>query len=148
MRSAPPGVTKPEAGRDRDEAGDRAAGGPDDADLALVEVARADPGEGRRGRRRVRDDEGAGREAVRPSSADPALKPNQPNHRRPAPRTVIGTSCGSIRSPLTTRRPMRIATIRADRPDEAWTTVPPAKSSAPSLNSQPSVAQTQWAIGE
>ena len=40
--------------------------------------------------------------AARPSAAraEPALKPNQPNHRRPAPRTVIGMSCGSIRSPL------------------------------------------------
>ena len=57
-------------------------------------------------------------------------------------------SCGSIRSPLTTRRPMSRATISAETPDEVWTTVPPAKSSAPSLNSQPSVAQTQWAIGE
>ena len=88
--------------------------------------------------------------AARPlaATAEPALKPNQPNHRRPAPRTVIGMSWGSIRSPLTTRRPIRSATIRADTPDEAWTTVPPAKSSAPSLNSQPSVAQTQCAIGE
>src|SRR4029079_13892014 len=88
--------------------------------------------------------------AARPFAAtpDPALKPNQPNQSRTAPRTVIGTSCGSIRSPLTTRRPMRTATIRADRPDDAWTTVPPAKSRAPSLNSQPSVAQTQWAMGE
>ena len=88
--------------------------------------------------------------AARPPavSAEPALKPNQPNHRRPAPRTVIGTSCGSIRSPLTTRRPMSSATISAETPELMWTTVPPAKSSAPSLNSQPSVAQTQWAIGE
>jgi hypothetical protein len=88
--------------------------------------------------------------AARPfaESAEPALKPNQPNQRRPAPRTVIGMSCGSIRSPLTTRRPMTRATMRADTPDEAWTTVPPAKSSAPRPNSQPSVAQTQWAIGE
>src|SRR6478609_5267019 len=88
--------------------------------------------------------------AARPPavSAEPALKPNQPNHRRPAPRTVIGMSCGSIRSPLMTRRPISRATIRADRPDDAWTTVPPAKSSAPSLYSQPSDAQTQWAIGE
>ena len=53
--------------------------------------------------------------AARPfaATADPALKPNQPNHRRPAPRTVIGTSCGSMRSPLTTRRPISRATIRA-----------------------------------
>src|SRR6478672_8624428 len=88
--------------------------------------------------------------AARPPavSADPALKPNHPNHSNPAPSTVIGTSCGSILSPLTTRRPIRMATISAEMPDDAWTTVPPAKSSAPSLYSQPSDAQTQWAIGE
>src|SRR3954447_13718529 len=80
--------------------------------------------------------------------ADPALKPNQPNHRRPAPSTVIGTSCGSIGSPLTARRPMRRATMRAETPELMWTTVPPAKSSAPSLYSQPSTDQTQWANGE
>ena len=32
-------------------------------------------------------------EALAPS-ADPALKPNQPNHRRPAPSSVNGTLCG------------------------------------------------------
>src|SRR3954451_23893547 len=59
--------------------------------------------------------------AARPPavSADPALKPNQPNHRRPAPRTVIGTSCGSRPSPFTTRRPMSRATISAESPDDA-----------------------------
>ena len=83
--------------------------------------------------------------AARPpaDSADPALKPNQPNHSRPAPSTVIGMSCGSMRSPLTTRRPISRATMRAETPEDACTTVPPAKSSAPSLNSQPSEAQTQ-----
>ena len=88
--------------------------------------------------------------AARPLAAtdEPALKPNQPNHRRPAPRTVIGMSWGSRPSPLTTRRPMSRATISAEMPDEAWTTVPPAKSSAPSLNSQPSTDHTQWATGE
>ena len=30
------------------------------------------------------------------ASAEPALKPNQPNHSSPAPRTVIGTSCGAV----------------------------------------------------
>src|SRR5918911_700607 len=30
------------------------------------------------------------------SSALPALKPNQPNHSRPAPMTVIGRLCGCI----------------------------------------------------
>src|SRR4051794_1165431 len=88
--------------------------------------------------------------AARPPavSAEPALKPNQPNHSNPAPRTVMGTSCGSILSPLTTRRPIRMATISAEIPEDAWTTVPPAKSRAPSLYSQPSVAHTQCAIGE
>ena len=88
--------------------------------------------------------------AARPfaASAEPALKPNQPNHSRPAPRTVIGMSWGSRPSPFTTRLPMRSATTRAETPDEMWTTVPPAKSRAPSLNSQPSADQTQWAIGE
>src|SRR3954447_10214615 len=88
--------------------------------------------------------------AARPlaESDEPALNPNHPNHRRPAPRTVIGMSCGSRPSPLITRLPMRRATIRAEMPELAWTTVPPAKSSAPSWYSQPSVAQTQCAIGE
>ena len=88
--------------------------------------------------------------AARPPAdrAEPALKPNQPNQRRPAPRTVMGTSCGSMLSLLMARRPMRIATIRAETPELMWTTVPPAKSSAPILKSQPSLDQTQWAIGE
>src|ERR671919_260595 len=48
-------------------------------------------------------------DAARPlaPSADPALKPNQPNHSSPAPRTVIGTSCGSVAgSTRPDRRPM------------------------------------------
>ena len=60
----------------------------------------------------------------------------------------MGTSWGSIFSPFARREPMRSATTRAETPDEICTTVPPAKSSAPSLNSQPSAAQTQWASGE
>src|SRR5512143_234149 len=88
--------------------------------------------------------------AARPPAdrADPALKPNQPNHSNPAPRTVIGTSCGVVASPLVVRRPISKATISAETPELMWTTVPPAKSSAPSLYSQPSVDHTQWAIGE
>src|SRR5690348_12669763 len=30
------------------------------------------------------------------ASAEPALNPNQPNQRRPAPRRTIGTLCGTI----------------------------------------------------
>ena len=46
--------------------------------------------------------------AARPPAvtAEPALKPNQPNHRSPAPRTVIGTSCGSRARPLRWRLPI------------------------------------------
>src|SRR5438876_12089982 len=39
------------------------------------------------------------------------------------------------------------AQTSADMPDEMWTTVPPAKSSAPSFLSQPPSPQTQWASG-
>jgi hypothetical protein len=44
---------------------------------------------------------------------------------------------------LATRRPINSATTSADTPELMWTTVPPAKSSAPSLNSQPSADHTQ-----
>src|SRR5258706_13038037 len=45
--------------------------------------------------------------AARPPAvrAEPALKPKQPNHRRPAPRTVSGMSWRSSRAPVVTRRP-------------------------------------------
>src|SRR5438093_8627113 len=72
------------------------------------------------------------------ASAEPALKPNQPNQSSAAPRTVIVASCGSIgSSSRPTRLPMIIAATRAENPDEMCTTVPPAKSSAPRLCSQP-----------
>src|SRR5438445_4955534 len=77
----------------------------------------------------------------------PALKPNQPNQRRLAPRTVMVASCGSIGSrPKPTRRPRTSAATRAETPLVMCTTVPPAKSSAPSLPSQPP-PQTQCATG-
>jgi hypothetical protein len=43
--------------------------------------------------------------------------------------------------------PITIAHTRAETPDEMCTTVPPAKSSAPSFLSQPPSPQTQWASG-
>src|SRR5438128_6691311 len=89
-------------------------------------------------------------ETARPlaASAEPELKPNQPNQSKAAPRTVIVASCGSIGSSSSpTRLPITIAATRAEKPDEMWTTVPPAKSSAPSVLSQPPVPQTQWASG-
>ena len=81
-------------------------------------------------------------------SALPALKPNHPNHRRAAPSTVMVLSCGSnFACPKPRRRPSTSAATSADTPELMWTTVPPAKSSAPRLCSQPPVPQTQWAIG-
>src|SRR5262245_14820228 len=87
--------------------------------------------------------------AARPLAvtAEPALNPNQPNHSSPAPSTVIGTSCGSGACPLIRRRPIISATTSAETPELMWTTVPPAKSSAPSLYSHPSTDQTQCASG-
>src|SRR5437660_1873622 len=77
----------------------------------------------------------------------PALKPNQPNHRSDAPRTVIVASWGSSASrPYPTRRPRTSAATRADTPLVMCTTVPPAKSSAPSCPSQPP-PHTQCATG-
>src|SRR5579883_1230529 len=80
--------------------------------------------------------------------ADPALKPNHPNHRIPAPRTVKGTLCGGIGS-LGQPRLRPRAAARAAPPMAAlmWTTVPPAKSSAPLLASHPVGEKTQWATG-
>jgi len=43
--------------------------------------------------------------------------------------------------------PIISAQTSADTPDEMWTTVPPAKSSAPIFLSQPPSPHTQWASG-
>src|ERR1700710_766416 len=72
------------------------------------------------------------------ASALPALNPNQPNHSRAQPSTTIGMSCGSTSSPVwcVMRLPSTQAATSAETPEEMCTTVPPAKSSAPSLPSQ------------
>ena len=81
------------------------------------------------------------------ASALPALKPNQPNQSRPAPSSMNGTLCGISADDLKSlRRPTTIAATSAATPALTCTTVPPAKSSAPILASQPP-PQTQWAIG-
>jgi hypothetical protein len=64
-------------------------------------------------------------------SAEPALKPNQPNHSRPAPSITRVRLCGRIGSrfhPL--RRPSTIASARPATPALMCTAVPPAKSIA------------------
>ena len=71
-------------------------------------------------------------------NADPALKPNQPNQSRPAPRTTMGMLWGSMESePKPMRRPKITAAARAATPVLMCTTLPPAKSSAPIASIQP-----------
>src|SRR5438067_3266397 len=75
-------------------------------------------------------------------SAEPALKPYQPNHSRLAPSNTNGTLCGrpmSFGQPL--RLPSTIASARPAAPALMCTAVPPAKSNALSLLAiQPPVA--------
>src|SRR5438034_268949 len=70
----------------------------------------------------------------------PALKPNQPNQRSPAPNRVNGILLASVASPFLkpSRFPTTMAAASATKPELTWTTVPPATSRAPSLCSQPS----------
>ena len=89
--------------------------------------------------------------AARPfaPSADPALKPNQPNQRMPVPMSVSGSECGGIACFGQPRRlPNTSTTASAAMPALMWTTVPPAKSRAPRRNSQPLGENTQCATGE
>src|SRR4051812_2622506 len=55
----------------------------------------------------------------------PALNPNQPNQRRPAPRTTKGTLCAGMGSwPWPLRLPTTRAAASAAMPALTWTTVP------------------------
>ena len=82
------------------------------------------------------------------ASADPALKPNQPNHSSPAPKSAKGTLCGTVGMRLKSRRgPNTLASTSAVTPALICTTVPPAKSSAPRVRSHPPSPHTQCASG-
>ena len=97
--------------------------------------------------------------------AEPALNPNQPNQRMPAPIMTRVRLCGRIGSlGHPTRLRSRIARARPAIPALMWMAVPPAKSYAPApprkrpsalLAIQPPVsaakplkAKTQWAAGK
>src|SRR4030095_10881948 len=81
------------------------------------------------------------------ATALPELNPNQPNQSIPAPSSVNGTLCGNIDDEgYSWRLPNTIAPPSAATPAFTCTTVPPAKSSAPILASQPP-PHTQCAIG-
>ena len=83
------------------------------------------------------------------SSALPALNPNQPTHSSPVPTIVSVSECGIIASLGQPRRlPTSQASTSPDTPALICTTVPPAKSSAPSSNSKPPSAQTMCAMGK
>src|SRR5574341_115791 len=78
------------------------------------------------------------------ATALPALNPNHPNHRSEAPNTVNGRLCGvNASDPYPRRRPMAMAAANAATPELICTTVPPAKSNAPMLRTQPPTAHTQ-----
>ncbi len=82
-------------------------------------------------------------------SQDPALNPNQPNQRSPAPSITRGRLCGRIGSFLKpTRLPMTRITPRAAAPALMCTAVPPAKSMTPISKAQPPVPHTQCATGK
>src|SRR5256885_16662390 len=58
--------------------------------------------------------------AARPlaARAEPALNPNHPNHKRPAPSSTSGTLCGTMAAPLKPRPGPGIgAASRADTPE-------------------------------
>src|SRR3954451_13766939 len=90
-------------------------------------------------------------------SAEPALKPNQPNHSSPAPIITSGRLCGRIGSRFQpTRLPSTSASASPAAPALMCTAVPPAKSIAssllaiqpPALDCAPSNANTQCATGK
>jgi hypothetical protein len=61
------------------------------------------------------------------ANADPALKPNQPNHSSPTPRSTNGRLCGRMASALKPMRgPSTSAKASAEEPETISTTSPPA----------------------
>src|SRR5260370_33009713 len=90
-------------------------------------------------------------------SAEPALKPYQPNHSSPAPSITNGRLCGRIAVPgQPLRLPRTMHNARPAAPELMCTAVPPAKSIALSLLAiqppcspvKPSKANTQCATGK
>ena len=97
-------------------------------------------------------------EALLPAaSAEPPLKPNQPNHRMPAPSATSGRLLGRACRGQPVRLPTTRMRASAPMPALMCTAVPPAKSTAASwlaiqppvtLPSAESNANTQWATGK
>src|SRR3989344_1869478 len=80
--------------------------------------------------------------------AEPALKPNHPNHNSTAPRITKGMLLAfSPRLDCFNLLPTKSAAASAEKPALMCTTVPPAKSKAPSVWSHPFGDHTQCAMG-
>ena len=77
--------------------------------------------------------------------AEPALKPNHPNHKRPVPKITNGMLAGA--SSRCRRFPRNSAPARAAHPADMCTTVPPAKSSTPHWRNKPSGCHVMWHNG-
>src|SRR6266567_5718385 len=62
------------------------------------------------------------------ATALPALNPYHPTHNMPVPTMQSTMLCGGIASlPNPSRLPRIKQRIKADHPEDIWTTVPPAK---------------------
>ena len=95
------------------------------------------------------------------SRLEPALNPNQPTQSKEAPIIVMVRLCGGVASlPWPIRFPIMRQPTSPAIPALMWTTVPPAKSSAPqphirplssgalTRKSGPAQYHTMWAIGK
>ena len=83
------------------------------------------------------------------ASAEPPLKPKQPNHRSAVPRPTKGMLCGVLSGSLPSifaRLPRTWTAASAEKPAVVCTTMPPAKSLMPHSAIHPP-PHTQWQKG-
>ena len=135
-------------GRDADETGDGARGGAEDGGLAGVQLLGERPSTRSAAAAAMCVFRNA--EPARPlaASAEPALKPNQPNHRMPAPSTVSGRLLGCISSlPWPLRLPSTIAAARAAAADEDVDDGTASEVQRAELEEPALPCHTQWASG-
>ena len=84
------------ARRDRDEAGDRARRGAERGGVAGLAAARRSASRASPAAAATNVFRNACAATPFAASAEPALNPNQPNHRMPVPSSVSGSECGGI----------------------------------------------------
>ena len=135
-----PTVMKPAAGVTATRPTTAPMQAPMRAGLAAAHPVEGHPPQHRRRGGRVGGGEGQRRRATLAASAEPALKPNQPNQSMPVPSITKGRLAG-VRGVVRCTRgacpaPARRPAPRSPR--DMCTTVPPAKSSTPHLRRKPS----------